>query len=55
MHDGHIPESIPMDARYHIADTSDILSPGLVLFREQLEQNIDHMLQIGRASCRERV
>ena len=36
-----------MDARYHIADTSDILSPGLVLFREQLEQNIDQMLRIA--------
>jgi len=36
-----------MDPRYQIADTSDILSPGLVLFREQLEENIDHMIRIA--------
>ena len=39
-----------MDARYTIHDTSEIISPGLVVFRELVEENIDRMIRIaGRA------
>jgi len=36
-----------MDACYEINDTTQILSPGLVVFREILEANIDKMLTIA--------
>ncbi len=36
-----------MDACYEINDTSQILSPGLVVFREILEANVDKMLAIA--------
>jgi D-serine deaminase-like pyridoxal phosphate-dependent protein len=36
-----------MDSCYEIADTSQILSPGLVVFREILEANIEQMLAIA--------
>ena len=39
-----------MDSRYKIEDASEIISPGLVVFRELVEENIDRMIQIaGRA------
>lgn len=39
-----------MDSRYRIADTSDIVTPALVLYRELLLANIDKMIAIaGRA------
>lgn len=36
-----------MDARYRIADTSEIISPAIVLFHEVLEANIAKMLDIA--------
>jgi D-serine deaminase-like pyridoxal phosphate-dependent protein len=39
-----------MDSRYRIADTSSIISPALVVFREQMEDNLRRMIAIaGRA------
>ena len=35
------------DARYSIADTSEILSPGLVIFRDLVEANIAEMIRIA--------
>jgi D-serine deaminase-like pyridoxal phosphate-dependent protein len=35
------------DPRYFIADTRDILSPGLVIFRDLVEQNLDEMIRIA--------
>ncbi|MHC4878636.1 MAG: D-TA family PLP-dependent enzyme [Planctomycetota bacterium] len=36
-----------MDARYQIAQTSQIVSPGLVIFKDMVEQNLDHMIEIA--------
>lgn len=36
-----------MDAHYQVADTSEIITPALLIFREQLEANLQHMLQIA--------
>jgi D-serine deaminase-like pyridoxal phosphate-dependent protein len=36
-----------MDRRYRIEDTSRIVSPGIVLFREILEENLDKMIAIA--------
>jgi D-serine deaminase-like pyridoxal phosphate-dependent protein len=36
-----------MDARYRIADTSQIISPGLILYRDMVEQNLDQMVAIA--------
>ena len=36
-----------MDARYRIADTHEIITPALVIFREQLEENLQRMLSIS--------
>lgn len=36
-----------MDARYNIEDTSEIISPGIVVFREVLESNIAKMIEIA--------
>jgi len=36
-----------MDARYTIEDTSEIISPGLVVFRDIVEENIGKMLAIA--------
>lgn len=36
-----------MDARYRIEDTSEIVTPALIVFRELLENNLQHMLQIA--------
>jgi D-threonine aldolase len=39
-----------MDACYAVADTSEIFTPALLVFRELMEQNIDRMIRIaGRA------
>jgi len=32
---------------YHIDDTSNLLSPSMIVFREYLEKNLDHMLAIA--------
>jgi D-threonine aldolase len=37
-----------MDSRYHIADTSRMLSPSLVVFRELVEQNLAEMIRVAR-------
>lgn len=36
-----------MDERYRIADTSQIISPGLVVFRDLVEGNIERMVAIA--------
>ena len=36
-----------MDARYRIEDTSEIISPGLIVFRDLLTANIEKMLEIA--------
>ena len=37
-----------MDSRYRIVDTSEIISPALIVFRDLVEQNIDEMVRIAR-------
>ena len=41
-----------MNSRYAIEDTSEILSPGLVVFRDIVESNLDRMLDIARGPDR---
>ena len=36
-----------MDPRYRIADTSQIISPGLVLYKELIAANLRRMLEIA--------
>lgn len=36
-----------MDARYRIADTSEIVTPALILYRDLVEENLDRMLAIA--------
>jgi D-serine deaminase-like pyridoxal phosphate-dependent protein len=36
-----------MDLRYHVADTSEIITPALLIFRDQLESNLQHVLRIA--------
>ena len=36
-----------MDSRYRVADTHEIITPALLVFREQLDANIEHMLQVA--------
>lgn len=36
-----------MDSRYQVADTSEIITPALLIFREQLDANLQQMLQIA--------
>jgi D-serine deaminase-like pyridoxal phosphate-dependent protein len=37
---------------YHIDDTSSLLSPSMIVFREYLDNNLDHMLAIARSADR---
>lgn len=37
-----------MDAHYRIADTSGIFTPAMIVFKELLEANLDHMIEIAR-------
>ncbi|HUG90344.1 MAG TPA: D-TA family PLP-dependent enzyme [Planctomycetaceae bacterium] len=41
-----------MDDRYRIADTSRIITPALVVFREIVEDNLDRMIRIARDPAR---
>lgn len=41
-----------MDSRYHIADTSRIITPALVLFRELIERNVEEMIRIAGGAHR---
>ena len=41
-----------LDPRYRIADTSQILSPGLVVFRDLVEQNLAEMIRIAGSAAR---
>ena len=41
-----------MDSRYKIEDASEIFSPGLVVFREVLESNIDKMIELAGGPVR---
>jgi D-serine deaminase-like pyridoxal phosphate-dependent protein len=45
-------EIFVIDPCYHIDDPTAILSPGLVLFRELLEANIDRMISIAKSPGR---
>lgn len=40
------------DPRYAIADTSRIFSPGLVIFRDLVEQNLDEMIRVAGSPAR---
>src|SRR5437868_15531209 len=42
------------DSRYSIADTSSILSPGLVIFRDLVEKNLDEMIRVAGSAGRMR-
>lgn len=41
-----------MDSRYHVADTSEIITPALLIFRDQLEANLRHIVQIAGGTAR---
>ncbi len=41
-----------MDSRYQVADTSEIITPALLIFREQLEANLRHIVQIAGGTQR---
>jgi D-serine deaminase-like pyridoxal phosphate-dependent protein len=41
-----------MDASYRIEDTSQIISPGLIVFRELMEANLDAMIRIAGSAAR---
>jgi D-serine deaminase-like pyridoxal phosphate-dependent protein len=41
-----------IDPRYAIADTSQILSPSLVIFRDLVERNLDEMIRIAGSADR---
>src|SRR5215471_8956152 len=41
-----------IDAHYAIADTSQILSPGLVIFRDLVEQNLAEMIRVAGSADR---
>jgi D-threonine aldolase len=41
-----------MESRFRIEDTSQIISPALVLYREQLEENLDRMISIAGSAAR---
>jgi D-serine deaminase-like pyridoxal phosphate-dependent protein len=40
------------DSLYHIADTSEIITPALVVYADLVEQNIDEMIRIAGAPSR---
>jgi D-threonine aldolase len=42
----------PMDARYQIDNADEILSPGLVVFQELVEQNLREMIRIAGSAAR---
>jgi len=41
-----------MDASYRIEDTRQIISPGLIVFRELMEANLDGMIRIAGTAGR---
>jgi D-threonine aldolase len=41
-----------MSQPYHINDTSKIFSPALVLFKDRLEANLDHLIQVAGSASR---
>lgn len=41
-----------MDARYAIADTSSIISPGVVIFRDLVEKNLEEMIRVAGSAAR---
>src|ERR1043165_1292527 len=40
------------DSRYAIADTRNILSPGLIVFRDLVEKNLDEMVRVAGSPIR---
>jgi D-serine deaminase-like pyridoxal phosphate-dependent protein len=49
---GLIDSAEIMDKRYAIADTSALITPGLVLFQDILEQNLDRMIALAGSPAR---
>jgi D-serine deaminase-like pyridoxal phosphate-dependent protein len=47
-----LKELAVIDPRYAIADTSQILSPGLVVFRDLVERNLDEMIRVAGSASR---
>jgi D-serine deaminase-like pyridoxal phosphate-dependent protein len=43
---------ISVDSRYHVADTSTIITPAMVVFRDLVEKNIDEMIRVARGADR---
>src|SRR3954468_4169025 len=41
-----------IDSRFFIADTSSILSPGLVIFRDLVEKNLEEMIRVAGSPAR---
>jgi D-serine deaminase-like pyridoxal phosphate-dependent protein len=41
-----------MDSRYRISNTADIVSPGLVLYKELIDSNLNRMLEIAGGPAR---
>ena len=41
-----------MDSRYRVADTRSIVTPALLVFREQLDANLEHMISIAGSAER---
>lgn len=41
-----------MDPRYRVADTRSIVTPALLVFREQLDANLEHMISIAGSAAR---
>lgn len=41
-----------MDASYHVADTSEIITPALLIFRDKLDANLRQMIQIAGGTAR---
>ena len=37
-----------MDPRYRIADTSEMITPAMVVFADLVEENLDRMIAIPR-------
>lgn len=43
---------MPLDARYRIADTREIVTPALVIFRELLDENLGRMIAMAGSATR---
>ena len=41
-----------MDPRYHLADVSQLLSPGLIVYKDLVVQNIRRMIEMAGGVAR---